>query len=80
MKWLAVLIVIVGCNKSTPSISVNPVNSCNQYKEKVLEAAVVANEVKDDIVYGFKTNEQVAIKFLKEYSKNTMPLSPVSRV
>ena len=68
MKLLAVLIVLVGCNKSTPPISVNPVNSCNQYKEKVLEAAVVANEVKDDIVYGFKTNEQEAIKFLKEYS------------
>jgi len=68
LKWLAVLILVVGCNKSTTSTSENPAQSCNEYKEKVLEAAVTEKETKDDIVYAFKSNEQEAIKFLKEYS------------
>ena len=68
MKLLVVLMLMISCNKSAPTLSIDPINTCNQYKKNVLEAAVTVNEIKDEIVYGFKTNEEEATKFLKEYS------------
>ncbi len=68
MKFFVVLMLVIGCNKSAPPLSTNTINTCNQYKKNVLEAAVTVNEIKDDIVYGFKTNEEEATKFLKKYT------------